>query len=203
MLKTIYFDLGNVLLFFNHFKMFKQIAMLTSMSIEEVKNIFSEKKLLESCETGKISWGDVYDIFRSLATVHFSVDALKNVASDIFIPNQDIWPLVHQLKKEKMRLIVLSNTSEAHFAKACTLCPLLTAFDSRILSFEVGYLKPDIQIFKKALEAAEASLSECFYIDDVPGFLEGAKKVGLNGGLYTSVPELKNQLIAKGCDFLR
>jgi len=202
MLNTVFFDLGNVLLFFSHVKMFDQIANLTGIAKEEVQNIFSERKILEICEIGKMSSHDIYRIFQSLSSHRFTVDALMNAMSDIFIPNQNIWPIVIGLKKNKIRLVLLSNTSKAHFNKACSLCPLLKTFDSNVLSFEIGSLKPSLQFFKKAIAEANAPLTQCFYTDDVPEFIEGAKRVGLDGEVFTSANSLRKQLIERGCRFL-
>jgi len=58
-------------------------------------------------------------------------------------------------------------------------------------------MKPDRRIFKKALSLARCQPEECFYTDDIPEYIAGAKKVGLDGELFTGVEPLKQALLQR------
>ena len=203
MLKTVYFDLGNVLCFFDHPKMFGQIAKCCGLSLETVKQILLDHQLQESYELGKIDSEGVYRYFKSRSPKQFSLPELIEAISNIFTPNKELWPVVEQLKKEGLRLILISNTCESHFNRVYSHYPVLRLFDKKILSYEIGTLKPDARIFQKALSLAECELSECFYTDDVPLFVTGARKAGLDAELYTTVPSFKTHLQQRGCGFIK
>ena len=194
MLKTICFDLGNVLCFFDREKMFRQVAACCGISIPHVKKIMIHEGIQESHELGKIDTQNVYRLFKSKASKIFSLHEFTDAMSDIFTGNTELWPIVEQLKKERMRLVLLSNTCESHYNHIYSNYPILHLFDHKILSFEVGYLKPDPRIFKLALQHAECAASECFYVDDIPAFIRGAKKVGLKGALFTDAASLSSSL---------
>lgn len=203
LLKTVYFDLGNVLIFFSYPKMIQQVATCTGLKPIEIQRLLFDRNLRETYETGKIDSAELYSIFQKLSPFRFSFVELMEAFSDIFTPNINLWPIVERLKKEGIRLILLSNTSECHYNYIYSHYPILQLFDHKILSYEVGACKPDPLIFQKALALSNCSPNECFYTDDIPEFIAGARKEGLPGEIFTDIPNLKNQLIARGCDFLR
>jgi glucose-1-phosphatase len=202
MLKTVYFDLGNVLLFFSPAKMFDQIAQCTGLLSAQVKELLYETELRERHEKGLVDTEHLYLAFLKQSRHPFSLHEFMTAFANIFTPNTDLWPLVTTLKKQGMRLILLSNTSECHFNYAYSHYPILHQFDHKILSYEVGSWKPDLRIFQKALSHSQCSPEECFYIDDIPEFIASAKKAGLPGAVFTDVPSLKQQLIQLGCSGL-
>jgi HAD superfamily hydrolase (TIGR01509 family) len=194
MIKTIYFDLGNVLCFFDQAKMLQQIATCCGLSLSHVKTILLGDRLQESYELGKIDTLNVYRLFKSKSSKFFSLHEFTDAMSDIFTPNTELWPVVENLKQKGLRLILISNTCESHYNRIYSAYPILHLFDHKILSFEVGLLKPDPRIFKLALLQSQCSPSECFYIDDIPAFIRSAKKAGLQGAVFTDVPRLMQSI---------
>lgn len=199
MIKTIYFDLGNVLIFFSPDKMFAQLSKCIGISAAEIKEKLYETSLREEFETGKIGTEDLYRYFSKQGKREFSLSEFTTAFADIFTPNKELWPLVAQLKKQGIRLVLLSNTSECHYRFIDTHYPILKQFDHCVLSYEVGTWKPDPHIFKKALEHAKCAPHECFYTDDIPEFITSARNVGLPGEVFTDVPSLKKKLVSRGC----
>lgn len=202
MLKTVYFDLGNVLLFFDHNKMINQVASCCNLSPSQIKELAFQQKLQESYERGKITSAELFRYFKTLSPESFSFHDFMEAISDIFTPNTAIWPIVEHLKEKGLRLVLISNTCESHYNFAYTHYPILQLFDKKVLSYEVGVLKPDPRIFKEALLHSHGNLNECFYTDDIPHFVESARIEGLDSEVYTDVPALRHHLINRGCDFL-
>jgi putative hydrolase of the HAD superfamily len=199
MIKTVYFDLGNVLLFFSLPKMFAQMATCTGMSPSAVQGLLYGTELRELYEKGLIDTEQLYRTFLKHAPHPFSLHEFMAAFSNIFTPNTDLWPVIESLKNQGIRLVILSNTSECHFNYAYSHYPILHQFDHKILSYEVGAWKPDPSIFTHALKHSQCAPEECFYTDDIPEFIAGAKKAGLHGELFTDVPALKQHLIDRGC----
>lgn len=193
-LKTVYFDLGNVLVFFSLPKMFDQIGSSAGIPPTLVKELLFDTNLRERYEKGHISTRDLFKTFQAQAKKPCSFDAFKEAFCNIFTPNLDLWHVVEELKAKGLRLVLLSNTSEGHFDYCEKHFSVLKLFDHKILSFKVGAWKPDEKIFQSALSVAKCSPQECLYIDDVPEFIESAAKLGLPGIVYRSTAELKNRL---------
>lgn len=198
MIKTVYFDLGNVLIFFSISQMLSQISHCTGLSTEQVQQIIFKTELRERYEKGLVNTAHLYETFRDQTPKAFTQKQLIAAFSEIFTPNTEVWKVVEQLKKANVRLILLSNTSESHFDYAYANYPVLKLFDHHVLSYKMGVWKPDPQIFHKALEHAQCAPNECFYTDDIPEFIESARQVGLPGEVFTTVPELKKHLRSRG-----
>lgn len=198
MIKTIFFDLGNVLVFFSHEKMFHQLSFCTGLSPESIRQNLTEGKLQENYETGRIDSASLCQFFQKKSPKTFTLCEFLKAASDIFAPNDSLWPLVEELKNLGIRLVLLSNTSECHFNHVKATYPILHLFDDWVLSFEVGVLKPDPRIFLKALSKAGCNPNECFYTDDILEFVESARQVGLDAELFSGTDELLTALSARG-----
>jgi glucose-1-phosphatase len=198
MLKTIFFDLGNVLVFFSRPKMFRQVAECTGLSPDAARKILIDEKIQDFYEMGQIDTAHLIHIFKSRSPKPFVPRALLDALSDIFTPNTTLFPLIEQLHKQKLRLILLSNTSECHYNRVHADYPVLSLFDDFVLSYQVGVLKPSPQIFFHALSKARCDPTECFYTDDLPEFVEGARKVGLDSEVFIGVAALKASLAARG-----
>ncbi len=193
-LKTIYFDLGNVLCFFSRAKMIGQLAACSGIEPQIIKKLLIEKKLQSRYEKGQINTKELHALFLSLAPRPLSYELFMRAITDIFHPNKELWSVVEQLKDQGIRLILLSNTCESHYQWIDSNYPILKLFDKQILSFEIGLVKPDPLIFQKALTFANCEPQECFYIDDIKEYVDSARAEGLNSEVFTDVASLKLQL---------
>ena len=197
--KTVYFDLGNVIVFFSYPKMVDQIATCTGLTFDAVKSLLFDHKLRDLAETGKISSSDLYQRLKKESSRPFSFLELNEAFSDIFTPNEAIFPIITALKEKKIRLILLSNTSESHFNRVYSRYPILRLFDEMILSYQVGVAKPNPLIFKKALAKADCAPTHCFYTDDIPEYVSAARKTGLDAEVFTTAAALQGHLASRGC----
>ncbi len=146
-------------------------------------------------ELGKISTHDLYQHLLTQAPKTCSFQDFLFAASDIFAPNHSILPLLEKLKSKGIKLVLLSNTCEIHFNFLYSRFPHLKYFDEKILSYEVGMRKPDINIYKKAILQAGASLKDSFYTDDLKENIKGAHKIGLSASQFFSTEDLEKALI--------
>lgn len=193
--RTVFFDLGNVLLFFSHRKMFQQLSELTQIPPDLLQEQFLKRGVFNDYESGRIPTEEVFRILQTHSSRSFSLLEAMRAASDIFTPNQELWKLVEKLKKRNTRLILLSNTNECHFNFAYSHYPILKLFDAYILSYQVGACKPDPAIFQRALQEARG---DAFYTDDVPAYVKAARAEGLDAELYIDPLLLKEQLEGRG-----
>ena len=198
----MYFDLGNVLVFFSHEKMYNQLSQLSGLSSDAIRAMLSHKEMQGRYETGKISTEELYQHFTKASKKSFLLSEFTHAASDIFTPNEELFPVVKDLKRQNIRLILLSNTSECHFNQVWKLYPILKEFDDWVLSYKTGACKPHPLIFQKALSLANCPHERCFFVDDIREFVEAAKKEGLDSEVFLSVHLLKKQLKERGVSLL-
>ena len=86
---------------------------------------------------------------------------------NIFALNKNVEKLIINLKRN-FKLILLSNTDKLHFKYLKNKYKIINAFDAYVLSYEVGYRKPNLLIFSDALKKAKTLPFNCIYIDDTP-----------------------------------
>ena len=194
-MNTIFFDLGNVLIFFDTGKMLQQISSCTGISLSSIQENLMKEKIAEQYEVGKISSKELYRFLLQKSVKSFSFQDFMHAMGDIFTPNTALWPLVEELRARKNRLVLLSNTNECHFQFAYAVFPVLKLFDRFVLSYEVGACKPSQKIFERALQEARG---KTFYTDDIPAFVEAGRTAGLDAELFCDVPTLSRQLTDRG-----
>ena len=71
-------------------------------------------------------------------------------------------------------------------------------FKKAFLSFEIGFCKPDPRAFQTVIDYFNVLPEEIFFVDDNINNVEGARRLGLKAEQFTSVENLKKQLIDLG-----
>lgn len=198
MIRTCLFDMGNVLVHFCHDRMCDQIAALCGQTGPILKQQLIDSGWQWDFERGLVTPQQFHGWFEQTFQTKVELADLAHAASDIFTLNAPIVPVLDQLKSKGYRLVLLSNTSIFHYQFIRQRFQVLDRFDDFVLSYEVKSLKPDPAIYDAAIQKIGCDAAECFYTDDIPKYVEGGRRHGLDAEVYTSVPELKRQLMARG-----
>jgi HAD superfamily hydrolase (TIGR01509 family) len=74
---------------------------------------------------------------------------------------------------------------------------MMRTFDKWILSHEVGFKKPAVEIFQKAIEWASVEPQKILFIDDIKKHVEVAVSLGMQGIHFISAHQLKEELYKK------
>ena len=96
--------------------------------------------------------------------------------------------------KGKTKLGLISNTNPLHFHYILTKFPVIHIFDKWILSHEVGFKKPDVRIFQKAMEWASVEPKKILLIDDMKRHVEAAVSLGMQAIHFVSAHQLEQEL---------
>jgi putative hydrolase of the HAD superfamily len=198
MMRALIFDLGNVLVYFSHDRMFRQIGELVGCDGDEVRRRFAETDLLDQYEYGSLTTAQVHQATERLFERAIDIQALVRAVSDIFSPNESIAPLIEQLALLEYPLVLLSNTCDAHMQWVDQRFPVVRQFRRRVLSFQAGSCKPEPAIFEDAARAAGVPATDCFFTDDTPGHVEAARQLGFDAVPFRGTPQLTADLCARG-----
>ncbi len=201
MIRTFLFDMGNVLVHFSHERMCAQMGGVCDSTADEVRELLFESNLQYDFERGHISDGEFHRRFEDTVGHSIDFDDLRHAGSDIFELNDSIVPVLNILKSRGHRLVLLSNTSSAHFEFVQRRFNVLQKFDDFVNSFEVGAVKPEAAIFEAALHAIGCEPHECFYTDDIAEYVETGRSYGLQAEVFTDTASLIEQLERRGIDF--
>jgi len=201
----LYFDLGNVLLYFSHERACRQMAAVAStpeqpLSATDVRRVVFESGLEDLYESGQITTAEFYVQFCRQTGTRPEMDRLVRAASDIFEPNHSLLAIVSRLRKAGQRLGLLSNTNEGHwdFVADGRYELLPGAFDVLALSYRLGTMKPRREIFEQAAELAGVPPRDIFYTDDRPEHIAAAREVGYDAVQFADTPSLVAELRQRG-----
>jgi len=89
-------------------------------------------------------------------------------------------PVLRKLKAMGYKLQMLSN-SFLYLKEIMRAKGLDKYFDGMTISAYVGIMKPDDRIYQAAIEETGLPVENLLYIDDIPGFVEKAMSLGLQG----------------------
>ena len=179
MIKTILCDLGEVIVGVDHPSHCRKFGELCGTDPEYVWE-YMEGEVLFPLERGEIT----PEQFHTAVTERFGLELgfaeFAYIFSDIFELMPDTVEFLESVRG-KYKLCLLSNTNEMHWRFIDGRWQVGKLFDHLVLSHEAGARKPEPAIYQKALELTVASPEECVFFDDIPEYVEGARRLGING----------------------
>jgi glucose-1-phosphatase len=196
MFKLFVFDLGNVILPFEH----RQIAakLHETSKIQDrftpddlFKFLFDrDRGLVNPYEEGLMSSVDFFAKLREKYKLELEFEEFQDIWNIIFEENTEINDIIIYLKNKGFPVFLLSNTNELHFSYIMERYPIIHSLDEWILSYEVGAKKPKQKIYDTIFEKTEAMRGEVLYIDDIPEYVEAAQTYGLQGLVFKNAKDI-------------
>ena len=178
--RFLYFDLGNVILHFDHRVAARQIAELTELPEKRVWDILFAGGLELRYESGELDDCRFYEEFCRLTGARPDQAAWLLAGSEIFKLNTTIVPVLGALKAAGYPMGILSNTCPAHWSYCQRYAMIRGGFDVFTLSYEHGACKPDPSIYAYAADRAGVKPQEIFYSDDIEeNVIAGAKPASM------------------------
>jgi FMN phosphatase YigB (HAD superfamily) len=184
MIRTIFFDFGNVLGFFDHGRAIREFAKFTDMDPVELGLQLYGSVLEEDYESGKLTTPEYVRGAILNGRLKLNADEFLKHFVNIFWENPEVCGLIPKLKP-RYRVVLASNTNDAHFTKYTSqFASVLKHFDHLVASHLVGGRKPHDEFFAAAKLHANAEPHECAFVDDLPVNIEAANRAGFNGIVY-------------------
>jgi epoxide hydrolase-like predicted phosphatase len=107
--------------------------------------------------------------------------------------NQQVLDLIVSLRKD-YKTALLSNVGKNSLEHRFSDEELSELFDAVVASGEVGFAKPDAEIYRHTASLLGVEPEECVFIDDREVYVAGAKQAGMQAILYTDFDQLKAEL---------
>lgn len=189
---AVVFDLGNVVLFFDHRITSRRLASHYGLEEHVVyRKIFTEGHE-RKFDLGKVSPEEFTENCARSLGVNLDCDLFKRYWTEIFWENAEVINLIRALR-DRVHLVLLSNTNLWHFEYAQEHFGVLEAFDDLVLSYKCGYCKPDVRIFEEAMKTVRYC-SPAVYVDDIPEYVLVARGLGFEGISFSGAGDLKSRL---------
>jgi len=195
---TFLFDLGRVLVDFDHRISARKIAALTGKDADWLYDFFFESELTKAFDEGRISPRQFYDEIKKITGFKISYEEFVPIWVDIFSEKKEVCEFAVNLKKD-YRLVLISNVNILQFEYIVKTFPIISHMDELILSYKVGAMKPDRRIYEAAIKAARTSPERIIYTDDRPELIEGGRAAGIKSSfMFTDLEKFKSDLETMG-----
>jgi len=194
LIKAVIFDLGRVIVPFDFRRGYARIAQRTGIPADEVPARIRPTGLVERLESGQIEPRDFVQQISAVLNLNCTYEEFCDIWSSIFLPDTLVPEELLRGIAARYPLILLSNTNAIHFEMIRANYPLLRHFHAMVLSHEVGAMKPSPRIYEKAVEAAGCLPEECFFTDDIPEYVAGACRYGIDAVQFQSAAQIEAEL---------
>jgi putative hydrolase of the HAD superfamily len=194
----VIFDLGKVLVPFDFSRGYRELEKLCPHAAADIPKRLATTDVVHRFETGLIEPRDfVAEISRTL-DLRITYDQFCEIWSSIFLPPTLVEESMLEGIAARYRMLVLSNTNAIHFDMVRRNYELLRHFDDYVLSYEVKAMKPEPAIYREAIARAQCRPEECFFTDDIPAYVEAARREGIDAVRFESREQLERDLAARG-----
>jgi putative hydrolase of the HAD superfamily len=195
---TLFLDIGGVLLTNGWDHSARQLAaerfQLDFSDVEERHHL-----TYDTYEAGKLSLDDYLNRVVFCQKRPFSIDEFKTFMLTRSQPYPEMLEMVSYIKKHhQIKTIAVNNEGREINSYRITEYQLDRVIDIFVSSCFVHYRKPDLDIYRIALDVSQSLPEQVVYIDDRPLFIETASSLGIRGILHIDVPSTRSKLAALG-----
>jgi FMN phosphatase YigB (HAD superfamily) len=198
MIKSVIFDLGKVIVPFDFMRGYRALEPLCGYPAAEIPKRLAATDLVIRFESGEIAPEDFVARLSEVLEIRIDYSRFCELWSSIFLPHTLIPDELFEALRKRHRLVLLSNTNAIHFEMLERSYTFFQHFDDMVLSFRVGAMKPSPVIYREAIARAQCRPEECFFTDDIPAYVEGAKQAGIDAVQFQNCEQLERELAARG-----
>lgn len=180
MIRTIIFDIGNVLADFNW------RAYLDSFALPEQEDRIVERTLFLSplwAEIDRVRLSDeelLAQICKSAPEQEMLIRRVYSGAGMAVSQNAYAPGLLKRLKELGYQIYILSNYGKTFYEERLSNFEFLRYSDGQVISYQEQYIKPEPEIYQILLSRYQICPEEAVFFDDLPKNLETAKTFGIN-----------------------
>ncbi|HRX29163.1 MAG TPA: HAD family phosphatase [Saprospiraceae bacterium] len=193
-IETILFDFGGVLLDLDSDRTYTSLSELLGIDFYRIKDSKAQYKFLLDYEQGKISREVfIWNIQRlAKGKTPQPLNIIKAWNAMLLGWDEHKFEVLRQLKN-RYRIMILSNTNELHIdwvnrdlKKRNRYDDFQDLFEGNLYySFQMGLIKPSIEIFKELISQSGIEPSKTLFIEDTEQNLIPAQSLGMQGLLHT------------------
>lgn len=187
--RALIFDIGNVLLRLDY----SRAQRILREASAPTPNPQALATLAQDYERGRMETEDFLAALSGIYGGAVNRDVLTSAWLDMFEPNLPMWRVVSACHG-RFPLYLLSNTNALHHGHIERTYAVFEKFSDGVFSYQEGLLKPEPEIYERAIRKFEVEPEETLYIDDLAPNVEGARAAGLRAISYD--PDAHGDLLA-------
>lgn len=196
MIKAVIFDFGNVISLTNTGDCADEMEQMTGVPAAVFRSVYERYRF--EFDRGTITGAEMYaqtlkaNGYEKEASDTELMKKLARLDLESWRPfHQDVTEWGLSLKKQGFKLGILSNMPYEFLDLYEKDIPLFYQADSATFSCRVGLIKPELEIYKKAIEGLKVKPEEAVFFDDIQQNIDAANEVGINGILWTGLEKAK------------
>ena len=183
-MKAIIFDLGNVLVHYDHQATIDGLTAISTARAEQLSAIQNEHG--HALGVGAMDAETFYQILIDQAGMEADFDVFLTAYARGLTRNDEALTYAVELQaRANVTVGIMSNTNQAHVAWLDEFVPELDGFDVVMMSNEVHLLKPDPDIYLLMLQALDTTADQAIFIDDLAANVTAAQQLGLSGIVHS------------------
>lgn len=189
-IKTILFDLGNVIIRFDASILEKTYSSYARIDEGQFIEYLLESDNINKYMEGKLSSSQFYEKTRRHFRMDVGFDEFYRIWNSMFYPYPEMEKIIRSIKKKypHIKLVLISNTNEEHYKFIKEKYEILKLMDVCVVSHELGRQKPHPDIFNVAMRLAGSIPKNTFYTDDRPELVTAARVMGIRAFQYVLWP---------------
>lgn len=165
----------------------RKIGKILHIDALTAKNEYKSQCAEKSKAVGESGEFDLSEVFQYLVDKYpcgLDKDELAWKFRKASIKRERLFPHVKSrlsdLRKQGKGVYLISNAQECFTLKELKKLGLINCFDGIVISSEIGYKKPSVDIFERALERFGLNKDGCLFIGNDPvDDIQGAENAGL------------------------
>ena len=186
MIRTVIFDIGNVLTGF-HWREFFDSFGYDEETTKKIAAATVESDSWNEYDRGNLTDDEVLEEFvKNDPSIEKEIREVIADIGNILVRFDYAIPWIQDLKGKGYRVLVLSNFSHKAYADCGHALDFLPYTDGGILSYNEKCIKPEPEIYQKLIANYNLIPEECVFIDDLQRNLDGAAAFGINTVLFTN-----------------
>ena len=194
MIKAIIFDFGRVITAQKPLSLFRSYEIELGLNPDTVNSIMFDSQAWQDALLGRKTTEEFWHLIGpelGLNTADEVNRFRRRYHADEAI-NEAVLDLIRKLRG-RYKLAILSN-APPDLTRWLADWEMRDLFEVVFCSGDEGMIKPDPAAFKLTLERLGVEPGEAVFIDDTPEHVEAARKLGIQGIIFTTVAALKDDL---------
>ena len=201
-IKTVFFDLGKVILQFRHENIVGRL--LSEAEGREEKSgplhefLFDQAEgLCNLYDEGNISSADFFAEIDRRFELNVGYEGFVPLWNEIFHLDGAVVNIMRRVRRSRP-IYLLSNVNELHWLHILERYPELNEMDGWVLSWKVKSKKPHPEIYRAALKEAGIGPGESVFVDDLPENAAAADAAGIKGIVFSGAGPLEEEFSRLG-----
>lgn len=194
MIRNIVFDIGNVLAGFVWQKFYRSFGFSDEI-YEKLADATVRSSFWNEMDRGKLTDDQLLEGFiKNDPSIEKEIRQVFESVTDMIERYDYAIPWLKELKGRGYRVYYISNFAHKAHVECEKALDFLGEMDGGILSYQDKLIKPDPEIYRLLCERYGLKAGECVFIDDTQKNVCAAQKEGMEGIVFHTLEQTKDEL---------